>query len=52
MVLAGLGTNFFQLCFLMGPINSLGKVYNYLKVEAKDKKLLEILKARLIIIIM
>lgn len=53
MVLAGLGTHFFfQLCFLMGPINSLGEVYNYLKVEAKDKKLLEILKAHLIIIIM
>lgn len=46
------GSTFFQLCFLIGPRNSLGEVYNYLKVGAKDKKLLEILKAHLIIIIM
>lgn len=43
---------FFQLFFLMGAINSFGEVYNYLKVEAKDKKRLEILKEHLIVIIM
>lgn len=45
-------TFFFQLFFLMGAINSFGVVYNYLKVEAKDKKLLEILKEHLIGVIM
>lgn len=43
---------FFQLFFLMGTINSFGEVYNYLKVEAKDKKLLKILKEHLMVIIM
>ena len=43
---------FFQLFFLMGAINSFGEVYNYLKVEAKDKKRLEILKEHLIVTIM
>lgn len=43
---------FFQLFFLMGAINRFGEVYNYLKVEAKDKKQLEILKEHLIVIIM
>lgn len=45
-------TFFFQLFFLMGAINSFGEVYNYLKVEAKDKKLLKILKEHLMVIIM
>lgn len=36
----------------MGTINSFGEVYNYLKVEAKDKKLLKILKEHLMVIIM
>jgi len=36
----------------MGAINSFGEVYNYLKVEAKDKKRLEILKEHLIVTIM
>lgn len=36
----------------MGAINRFGEVYNYLKVEAKDKKQLEILKEHLIVIIM
>lgn len=42
----------FQLFFLIGAINSAREVYNYLKVGAKDKKLLEIPKEHLIVVIM
>lgn len=42
----------FQLFFLIGAINSFREVYNYLKVGAKDKKLLEISKEHLIVVIM
>jgi hypothetical protein len=43
---------FFQLFFLIRTINSFEEVYNYLKVETKDKKLPEILKEHLIVVIM
>lgn len=42
----------FPLFFLIGAINSARDVYNYLKVGAKDKKLLEIPKEHLIVVIM